>query len=136
MKGRRSGTILNQTLHSAQFWELVNMRRALLSLIHDGTSILDKVDSTETQLSEKPLIDVTRRLTAAYELLLYIPVEYLPRTSRQDLMRRAMTADLVVCRPIRVDADSQANAMRSMTILRIFMKRWFLYQSSVDHGVS
>jgi hypothetical protein len=112
------------------------MRRALLSLIHDGTSILDKLDSTETQLSEKPPIDVTRRVTAAYELLLYIPVEYLPRTSRQDLMRRAMTADLVVCRPIRVDADSQVNAMRSMTILRIFMKRWFLYQSSVDHAVS
>jgi hypothetical protein len=135
-EGLQPSMILNQTLRSAQFWEILNTRNALLSSINVETSALDKINTAETQsllASEKTPIDVTqlRRVISAYELLLYVPIEYIPRTSRQDLIRRAVTADLVVCRTMHA-----ANSMRSMTILRVFLKRWLSYHSSVDHAVS
>jgi hypothetical protein len=132
-EGLQPSMILNQTLRSAQFWEILNTRNALLSSINVETSALDKINTAETQSLLASPIDVTqlRRVISAYELLLYIPIEYIPRTSRQDLIRRAVTADLVVCRTMHA-----ANSMRSMTILRVFLKRWLSYHSSVDHAVS
>lgn len=137
----RPSTILYQTLRSAQFWELANMRNALLFWIDDETSALDNMNPIETQslpATKKPPIDEPqlRRVISTYELLLYVPVEYFPRASRQQLIRRAWTTDFVLCQTVYEDADSQADAMRSMTILREISKRWFSFQSSMDHVVS
>lgn len=141
MEELRPTAIFYQTLHSAQFWELANMRNALLVSVNDETSALDKIDPLEAQsaLAFKQLwIDEPqlRRAISVYEWLLYVPTEYLSRTSRQDLIRRALAADLALCQTVHGDADSQVNAMRSMAILREFLKRWFSFQSSLDQAVS
>jgi hypothetical protein len=116
------------------------MRNALLVWVDDETSALDNMNPIETQslpASKKPIDEPQlRRVISIYELLLYVPIEYFPRASRQQLIRRAWTADFVLCRTVYGDADSQADAMRSMTILREFSKRWFSFQGSVDHVVS
>lgn len=140
-EGCRPSAIFNQTLRSAQFWELVNTRDALLSLINEETSCLAIIDQLETQtvmLSEKPLISQNQlqQAIAAYELLLYVPIEYVPKASRLDLIRRALAADLALCQTARGDTDSQRNFVRSVTILRVFLTRWFSLQSSMDHAVS
>ena len=139
--GLRPSPILTQTLRSAHFWELGNMRNALLSSINDGTSALDKAGITDTQslpASEKMPIDATqlRRAISAFEMLLYFPFEYLSRSARQDLTRRAFTADFILCLTMHAGGFSEANIMRSMTILRVFLKRWLLYQSFAYAAVS
>jgi len=143
-EGCRPSAIFNQALRSAQFWELINTRDALFSLINEETSCLALIDPSETQtvlLSEKlliPLISQNRlqQAISAYELLLYVPIEYVPKASRLDLIRRALTADFVLCQTARDDTYSQNNFVRSVTILRVFLTRWFSYQSSMDHAVS
>jgi len=141
MEECQPSTIFNQTLRSAQFWELANTRNALLSLINEETSFLATIDPAEPRpllASEKSLIDRSplHRAIAAYELLLYVPIEYLPRASRLDLIRRALTADLILCQTAREDTDSTKNPVRSVTILRVFLTRWFSFQSSMNHAVS
>jgi hypothetical protein len=139
--GCQPSTIFKQTLRSAQFWELVNTRDALLSLINEETSCLTIIDPPETQtvlLTEKPLISQNQlqQAISAYELLLYVPIEYVPKASRLDLIQRALAADLVLCQTAREDPDSQRNFVRSVTVVRVFLTRWFSFQNSMDHTVS
>lgn len=138
--GVNASAIVYKTLRSAQFWELTNMRLALLSAVNDETSPLDKINAatyTFGRPTEEPSIDETqcRRAISAYELLLFIPTEYLPRASRQDLIRRAMKADFAMHQLSHGDNSSQAHIIHSTTVLRVFLKRWFSYQNSADHKV-
>lgn len=133
-----SRTILNKTLRSAQFWELANMRSAFLSCINAETAPLDQADVKKLNSSRKqkksPIDEhQLRQAISVYEMLLLIPSEYLPRASRQDFIRRAVAADVVLVRTVH-SYDESLN--QSLTVLRTFQKRWFLYQSSTDHDVS
>jgi hypothetical protein len=143
IEGYQPGAIVNRTLHSAQFWELKNSRNALLFLINEVTSPLDIIDKAETRslIASEGLPTERAQLhgaISAYELLLYVPIEYLPRTQRQNLIHRAFKADLVLCQTVHGHGDNQSimDVMRSVTTLRVFLKRWFSFQSAVDHNVS
>lgn len=130
-------SVLAKILHSAQFWELSNIRTALLTCLNAHITFLDGVDVQKltSKKSKKTVIeaDKQRGVIAVYELLLLVPTDYLPRASRQDFLRRAQVADIVFSKILSRDIDAQSWAL---TVLRTFQQRWFSYQSASDHEVS
>ena len=104
----------------------------LLSVLNDTTAILDHVDASQTRPSD---IQVQHTISA-YDKLLFFPVEYMSRTSRTDLVRRALTADVVIS-SMSIDKNNPSSYYcRSITVLRTFLKRVFVYLGAVDYPVS
>lgn len=134
-------SILTKTLHSAQFWELSNMRAPLLTCLNRHIAFLDALDVndfTSSKNSYKAGIETSkqRNVIAVYELLLRVPSDYLPRASRQDFLRRALIADITLSKAM-LAVSGHVDAQRwALTVLRAFQKRWFSYQSASDHAVS
>ena len=129
-----SRSTLATTLHSAQCWELSNMRAALLTCISRHIAFIDELDVQKLQSRKSKKVemetDKQRTVIAVYELLLLFPTEYLPRVSRQDFLRRAMIADVAVSKTQSGNMEDQNWALNT---LRTFQKRWFSYQSASDH---
>ncbi|KAF7982078.1 hypothetical protein HWV62_30382 [Athelia sp. TMB] len=122
------------TLHSAQFWELSNMRAALLTCISRHIAFIDELDVQKLQSRKSKKVEMEtekqRTVIAVYELLLLFPTEYFPRVSRQDFLRRAVIADVALSKTQSGNTEDQNWALRT---LRTFQKRWFSYQSASDH---
>ncbi|KAJ7630714.1 Urb2/Npa2 family-domain-containing protein [Roridomyces roridus] len=81
-------SILLTALSSAQFWELPNLRTAVLSYADDATSMLVDEDAALTT-SDGAAVSLT------YQLLLMLPIEYMPRSTRSELVKRAINADVL-----------------------------------------
>ncbi|KAF7290567.1 Urb2 domain-containing protein [Mycena indigotica] len=77
-------SVLLSGLSSAEFWELTNIRAAISKYVDEKTTHL-----LSEELSQ-------RRLTASstYALLLLFPVESFSRTTRNDLVNRAIDIDI------------------------------------------
>ena len=82
------------------------------------------------QRGEVPITEVPENAAGAYHLLLYIPIEYLSRGIRNDLLRRALAADVLVA------SQEKANLLRSSLFFREFLTRLFQFMGGVEHGVS
>jgi hypothetical protein len=106
---------------------------ALLAVLGAETAILDSVDVRDTLLDKHvPLIkrEAVNRALAAYGLLLFVPIEYLPRGSRTDFVRRAMACDVILD-----SMGGQEDVSRGIGNLRVFMKRVWEWVGGVDHPV-
>ena len=51
-----------------------------------------------------------RKIASIYRVLLWAPQGYLPRSSKSNLLRRAMVADLIICISSRRAAADQLSA--------------------------
>ncbi|THH21561.1 hypothetical protein EW146_g35 [Bondarzewia mesenterica] len=133
-------SILLEALRSADFWEKVNIRAALLATVNSRTSALDGVDvaqalsqtgkkrkksSTNTHATE----DQIRKAEGAYKFLLYAPNEYLTRSSRSDLLKRAIALDVVLGVSPRPETESIIIATRA------FLLRIFTFMGTADHPI-
>jgi hypothetical protein len=153
----RASACFTQVLRSAHFWELPNLRResiialfcikfdferglvAFLSSFDTQTSFLDEVDTTKYLAQKEPQslpipLQELQSAVLAYEILLFAPAEYLSRTFRADLVRRAVSADILSSLSIDVD-HTVTNVSRSLTVIRVFIQRIILYTGSMDHLV-
>jgi hypothetical protein len=126
-----------RTLRSAQFWELPNFRSrffvrslwqfthlyctgALISLLEAETSQIDSLDLHNILMQKAVAHAVTEkvdRALPAYWVLQFVPVEYLSRSSRANLVRRAMVCDVVLGA-----FEDVAHAISKVHHLRVFMK--------------
>ncbi|RDB29584.1 hypothetical protein Hypma_015277 [Hypsizygus marmoreus] len=118
--GLQAQPLLLQTLHSAQFWELPNLRTVFLAYLDQAIPVLD-IDTLDTS---EPVIC---NMAASYRLLLLLPAEYLSRSSRIEFIRRALLADRFIGRL----PDSFSSKYEYLTILRVSLRRAFSY---IHHG--
>ncbi|KAF5377547.1 hypothetical protein D9615_005195 [Tricholomella constricta] len=121
--GLQAQTLLLQTLHSAQFWELPKFRVVFLEYLDQVTSTLDEGASNVSAASMSKSV-------AAYRLMLILPVEYFSRSSRADFTRRALVLD---CRI--TDLTMTASTYEHLTILRNFLHRVFSHNNATDQSI-
>ncbi|KAJ7139899.1 Urb2/Npa2 family-domain-containing protein [Mycena epipterygia] len=115
-----AASLLLNALSSAQFWELHNVRTAILTFADEATS---------------PLADPNLKLTAddrtavfsTYQLLLMFPIEYMSRTIRTELVRRAVNADILY--------NSLKDVYSAVTVVRVFIQNVSLYVGSIDQPI-
>ncbi|KAH9947654.1 Urb2/Npa2 family-domain-containing protein [Amylocystis lapponica] len=129
--------IVAATLRNAQFWELHHMRDVFLAELQEQTVTLESVDLHQSlsQLkhgSARPSIKDIPAISATYEILLYTPEEYLPRTLRAKFLRRALAAD--VSMGVLLDSDSvlQKDTCRSLAMARWNIRAIFKSASKGD----
>ncbi|KAF5312634.1 hypothetical protein D9619_003319 [Psilocybe cf. subviscida] len=119
--GIRAGGLLIQILRSAEFWELSSIRTVFLDLLDISTSALDSSQALKTaKVLEK---------VAVYQLLLFFPMEYLSWQLLNDLIKRALDADVTLSES---SSSSRKEAVRqAIATLRSFLKRAYIYSGSV-----
>ncbi|KAJ7900109.1 Urb2/Npa2 family-domain-containing protein [Mycena olivaceomarginata] len=122
--GLNATSLLLNALSSAQFWELPNLRTAILTYADDATSML--VDPLL-----KPTADTHATVWSTYQLLLMFPIEFLSRTIRTELIRRAVNADVLYS-----SFDDMQGLPSAVTAARIFIHNVTLYIGSVDQPIS
>lgn len=115
---------------------------AVLAYLSVETSSLDDFDLLQTiQSLEKPAasyppIDFLQFM-ACYETLLYTPLEYLSKNVRADLLRRGLSADVLLTRLLHSSNEHDKSKFWQMkTILREFSNRLFSYLNAVEYPVS
>ncbi|KIK71275.1 hypothetical protein GYMLUDRAFT_254519 [Collybiopsis luxurians FD-317 M1] len=115
-QGREHSTsvLLVQVLTSAEFWELPNIRSALLAFIDQSTSIVDDW-TTITPLQEQ-------FVSSVFDTLLFVPTEYLTRSMRIFLVKRAIILD---------QAIAESHTSQLLRNVRICIARIL---SSMDHS--
>ncbi|KAF7339844.1 Urb2 domain-containing protein [Mycena venus] len=119
-EGVNATLLLLNALSSAQFWELPNLRTAILTFVDEATSILADPHS-------KPTADTRATVLSTYQLLLMFPIEFMSRTVRTELVRRAVNAD-VLYSPL---ADTQ-NLHSAVTVISNLSR----YLNHLIHGNS
>ncbi len=103
--------IISQGLQSAQTWELPNFRSMLAVIVtpvcanNGGIEVLIASVMEGTSTKESP------QSVLVFQILLLFPTDYLPRSSRIELVKRAQ------------DCDFAANDNRTRLILRTFLAR-------------
>ena len=142
--------ILQRAIHNAEMWELHRFRGeiqivsltakradvhidALLENINVVTKPLDSIDvTTALQIGKNQRMSAESILsiTATYRLLLCIPTEYLTRNIRNDLLRRALAAD------VAFTMSSLTDPTYSPLFFREFLRRIFSFMGNVEHPVS
>lgn len=108
--------LLFRLLHSAEFWEMQNLRSAMLSYLVEAAS------TTTAQIQESEL--------AVYRLLLYVPTEYFTKNARTRLVKRAREVDFQLVKGFvegekgtEHSLDQQRSALRNLITLRVFLGR-------------
>lgn len=113
---------------------------AFLTYLSEATSLLDGVTFNDLQAttSAKEVVDAhqVHSTIRGFELLLLVPTEYLSRSCRMDLVKRALTADILVCRLPDDAGFTPEWICQSLTIIRVFLQRTFLYVGTSEHPVS
>ncbi|KAJ6509305.1 Urb2/Npa2 family-domain-containing protein [Mycena vitilis] len=117
-------SLLVTALSSAQFWELPNLRTAILTYADEATSILADPDMV-------PTADSRATILSTYQLLLMFPIEFMSRTIRTELVRRAAHADIIYS----TGADTEG-LLSVVTVVRIFIHNVSMYLGSLDQPVS
>lgn len=105
------------------------------------TSSLDAIDvphvlaRSNSRKSQKVSVTATQIQDAAgaYKFLLYGPSEYLSRSSRNDLLKRAIALDIAV--GVSPSLHQDANNVSLVVSLRAFLLRTFSFMGSADHQV-
>ncbi|KAI5119926.1 hypothetical protein M0805_000891 [Coniferiporia weirii] len=121
---------LERAMRSAAFWELPNLRDALVSVLERSSENAQWTDFgkllKQTQSNSKKATttwDPKRvQLTAStFETLLRAPREYLPRASRPVFFRCALVSDLVVFHSMRQAKRDSAVYHRTRTVIRAWL---------------
>lgn len=107
------------TIQSAQIWELANLRNAFLSHVHHTTSAFN-----DRSLS----LSSSQHAIATYSLLLRVPMEWLPLTSRLQLTRQALLTD----RKMNSSPDQGILSRQTLVVIRTFLARVFSYSRVFD----
>jgi hypothetical protein len=104
-----------------------------LSSLSSETSIFERFDPgaclAQRKCDSQHVLPMSmQELQAAisiFELVLFVPVEYLSRICRTDLVQRAFTADIVISMLPVNDTHTSTFVTRSLTVLRVFLRRNF-----------
>ncbi|KAF5337392.1 hypothetical protein D9611_003253 [Ephemerocybe angulata] len=133
--------LLFRALRSAQFWELHNLRTALLAHLEEVTSTLDKDQPSPEKISRKSkkgkqsgLIDISQ-VVSTYRLLLFFPVEYFTKSCRSDLVKRAIKADWSISHGLEKDSSAEEEIV-GLSVVRTFLKRTFSFLGSIEQQSS
>lgn len=128
-----------EVFRSAQFWELPNIRGKFLKLfyrVHLSNVNLDVFLNLLHKMTSMPeatgpravdLAALLKRLSI-YQHLLFFPMEYFSWQLFNDLMKRAVEADMALC---EVVSDHNQGATEVLITLRVFLKRAYAYSGSV-----
>ena len=153
-------TIVSRMLHSAQFWESLNIRGrlslpicqrccpcsysyldldAFLAQLQKQTASLDSVDlsATLTDLTATaPRLtrDELLLITSAYRVLLVTPPEYLPRSLHIELLKRGFAADVAVLLSLLYDKTGHVSE-RHLLVIREVLRRTISYLGVVESHV-
>ncbi|KZT06756.1 uncharacterized protein LAESUDRAFT_774312 [Laetiporus sulphureus 93-53] len=122
-----TATIVRTALHNAEIWELHRFRDALLAKLDAQTSDLDGIN-LETLLKSDGAMPHVRhgdhaRLYAVFEILLYIPGEYLLRSTRADFRRRALACDVSLGTARNAGDKDDSTKAHALFVLREFIRR-------------
>ncbi|KAJ3790316.1 Urb2/Npa2 family-domain-containing protein, partial [Lentinula aff. detonsa] len=99
--------LLNQTLSSAEFWELTNVRGVLLAFIE--RSISEVSDWANATLHQQEVVQ------SVFDMLLFIPIEYLSRALKLFLVKRAISIDQAM--------TTTSTSHHSLSTLRTYISR-------------
>ncbi|KAK7064414.1 Urb2 domain-containing protein [Favolaschia claudopus] len=113
-------TLLLNALSSAQFWELPNLRTAILAFADSSTSTLAEALPELTP-------NMVATVLSTYQLLVMFPIDFLSRTLRTELVRRAINAELL--------CNSVPEMRRAVAMVRVFIYNVVLYVGSVDQPI-
>ncbi|KAI6102377.1 Urb2/Npa2 family-domain-containing protein [Pisolithus thermaeus] len=157
--------ILLLALRNAQFWELRNMRSAFLTFTLKRTAPLSSFSllPVSTGPSGPDKLELVRA-SEVYTLLMYVPPEYFTRTSRAELVKRAVSGDVAICSVLRgandggevdspqiadggcdMDMDKESGSevqtfrelcVRHLTIFRAFLYRMGQFTNGLDYNTS
>lgn len=100
------------------------------------TQTLSEIDVDKTLVSLKKSkrksqrSEVSPLVAATYSLLLYIPMEYLTRAIRTDLMRRAVAADIALAA-----TGTSSDALETSLVLREYLRRAYTHAGQVEPTV-
>lgn len=118
---------------------LIHQTGTLLSFLNSETNVLDEINSTDDIGQEEHRASWNlsteshvRCALSAYEILLFVPIEYLSRTLRTAMTRRALIANTLFSVN---DHNLQPYFTHSLTVLRVFLKRIILYGGAIDQEV-
>ncbi|KAI9445447.1 Urb2/Npa2 family-domain-containing protein [Lactarius indigo] len=126
-------TTVHECLHSANFWELENIRSSFFVVQQERTAFLDTIDVAEIQGGGKRCAngqyvkDQIPDAMKSYTFLLYAPSECLPKSSRSDFLRRAVVLDFFLG-SVTTDSTDQA-----FQIVRTFLFRTLNFLGSWGH---
>ncbi|KAJ6574877.1 Urb2/Npa2 family-domain-containing protein [Mycena capillaripes] len=114
-------SLLLNALSSAQFWELPNLRTAILAFADEATSMLaDPHLNTAT--------DSRATVLSTYQLLVMFPIEFMSRSIRTELVKRAVNADILY-------SDAQ-DVLSAVTVVRVFIHNVSVHLGSIDQPIS
>ena len=94
----------------------------------DSVNIADSLNAVVE--GQKSTLGLSQNIAAAYYLLLYIPIEYLSRSIRNDLLRRALAADVLAA------SHEAASDAHGSLYFREFLRRLFVFMGTAEHPVS
>ncbi|KAH9005998.1 Urb2/Npa2 family-domain-containing protein [Lactarius hatsudake] len=124
---------VHECLHSANFWELENIRSSFFTVQQERTAFLDTIDVAKIQGGSKKLAnsqhakDQILEAMKSYTFLLYAPSECLPKSLRGNFLRRAVVLDFLLG---SVTTDSTRQALQ---IVRTFLVRTHNFLGSWEH---
>ncbi|KAI6022422.1 Urb2/Npa2 family-domain-containing protein [Pisolithus microcarpus] len=157
--------VLILALRNAQFWELRNMRGAFLTFALKRTAYLSSfcLLSGSTGTSRPDKFELVRA-SAVYALLMYVPPEYFTRTSRAELVKRAVGGDVAICLALQgtngsgavdlpqtvdsgldMDTDKESGSgnrtfrelcVHHLTVFRAFLYRMGQFMNGLDYATS
>ncbi|KAK7463828.1 hypothetical protein VKT23_005765 [Stygiomarasmius scandens] len=104
----------------AEFWELPRLRAALLSFVDDVSAVLDRTELQQSNLEILP--SETLNIISIFKLLLITPSEYLSRSLKVALVRRAGVLDNLI---VSASSENHLDVDLSSTlyIIRGFVSR-------------
>ncbi|KAH9075806.1 Urb2/Npa2 family-domain-containing protein [Lactarius deliciosus] len=130
--GLSLATTVHECLHSANFWELENIRSSFFAVQQERTAFLDTIDVAKIQGSKKlansqHAKDQILEAMKSYTFLLYTPSECLPKSLRGNFLRRAVVLDFLLG-SVTIDSTRQA-----LQIVRTFLVRTHNFLGSWEH---
>jgi hypothetical protein len=106
---------------------------SLLEEINTVTKPLDSVDVIQAldamHQGQEPAATLPLAISEAYRLLLYMPIEYLSRSIRNDLLRRGLAADILAL------SQGGQDYIQSSLFFREFLRRLFVFMGTSEHLV-
>ncbi|KAI0314980.1 Urb2/Npa2 family-domain-containing protein [Amylostereum chailletii] len=128
--------VVIECLHSAQFWEQSNLRSSFMAAVDTKLESLDDVDILETgkiapQSSDGsgPTHAQVDEAIQAYNILLYTPGEYLSRSARVGLLRRAIALDFILA-----GMEPSKQRPNAVTIARTCVLKLLSLTGSAEHA--
>ncbi|KAF9647481.1 hypothetical protein BDM02DRAFT_3187912 [Thelephora ganbajun] len=123
-------------LRSPAFWELPELRSAVLSYLNEKTSCLGIADVIKTlgNLPPPPSPDFSldiHKVQAVYTILRYTPMEYLPKSTRIDLTKKAIIFDGQLVSTLK-PGSAHGDLMGVLSLSREYTSRSLAYAAVFD----